>query len=285
MIRKILKSVLVLTFLGLVTVGATRAWFTSSVTAADNEIVAGTLRLAVDAGDPDTNGKTWGTDAWNVAYQSTDGSVVQKTTLFPTWEEAEPGTTYSYYMALRNLGSVPANIRFNTSGEWLSGPRFGQYLPGPDGVSDTTDDVYCPLTTQNTGNNGWPKANLAIKMNNIHQFASINCEGENGCLNLYYGLTSSHPTHHTNVAGISAGNRTGYNTDGWYYGVTGGGGSSTGNLYGLEQYEFAVYRIDMEFDGDADTGSIPYDCLQGATYQFDINTQAKQAEPAASWPQ
>ncbi len=281
--KKILKSILVLGFLGVVVVGATRAWFSSKVTASDNEIVAGTLRLAVDAGDPVTTGRIWGTDAWNVAYQSTDGSVVQQTRLFPIWDEAEPGTTYSYYMGLRNVGSVPSNVRFNTSGEWVSGPRFGGTLAGVDGINGTTDDVYCPLITDNTGVNGWPLANKAIKMNTIHQFASDNCNSENGCLNLYYGLFSSHTTPHTNVVGINSGNRTAYD-GGWYYGVTGGGGSSGGTLYELGQYEFVVYRVDMEFDGDADTGSIPYDCLQGAIYQLDINAQAKQANPAADWP-
>jgi len=279
--KKILKSLLVLTLVAVTVTQATRAWFTSTVTAADNEIVVGTLRLAVDAGDPETTGQVWGTDAWNVAYQATDGEVVQNN-YFPVWEEAEPGTTYSYYMTVRNVGSVPANVRFNTSGEWSEGPRFGQDLPGADGVSGTADDVYCPTTAENTGSNGWPMANQAIVMNNIHQYASDFCESEDGCLNLYYGLTSSHPTAHTNVAGISSGNRTAYNADGWYYGVTGGGGSEAGTPYALADHEFAVYRVDVEFDGDADTGNIPYDCLQGATYLLDINTQAKQ-DLAPNW--
>ena len=157
MIKKILKSTLVLSVL-LATVGvATRAWFTSTVTAADSQIEAGTLRVGVGTAiksdsnyDPDTSAGYW------VAYD--DGTTTYPQSSFPPIEDLYPGGVKSFYIAVSNVGSLPLNYRFVLDGSW------------PDGEDRNEGDK----------NINW----------RAHRYAAGNCEGDWGCGNVRDWLQS-----------------------------------------------------------------------------------------------
>lgn len=244
MIKKILKSVLVLALV-LATAGtATKAWFTSSVTAADNEIQSGTLLLAVDTAQSETDGRVWGVDAWNVVRELEDGTVDQRGYFIP-WTNAAPGEKHSFYVALRNRGTIGMQVRTTVTGEWVEGPRLEECEP--DGS--------------------------LVQVTNVHQFASNNCEGEYGCHNLYYSLTGLGWEH---LPGLESHDASPDPDDGYYYGTVGGGGQAEGNHYTMDENQFAVYRFDVELSEEAGN------CYQGATYHFDFVGEARQ--PGGDWP-
>ena len=78
--KRILKSLLVLTLVVATTTGATRAWFTSNVVAADNEIRTGTLRMGIRTVNEDAT-STW----WVIRDDGTQtgiiGSPLQRVTI------------------------------------------------------------------------------------------------------------------------------------------------------------------------------------------------------------
>jgi predicted ribosomally synthesized peptide with SipW-like signal peptide len=156
MLKKVLKSVLVLSLVLATGVGASRAYFTSTVTAADNQVEAGTLRLAVDATghtesnyDPDSEAGYW------VAYD--DGTQTVTNQPFEKLDKMQPGEVQSVYVGVRNFGNLPLDYRFFFDGSWPNG-----------------DD-------RNQGNKN-------IRVERVHRFATGDCQGDWGCGNLrdYY---------------------------------------------------------------------------------------------------
>jgi len=98
MLKKILKSLLVLGVLGVTLGGATKAWFTSQVTAADNEITTGTLMLAIDSSQ-EHGYRDAGSWAFPLAYtvvEDIDGVETTYDHTFETWANAEPGVSVPF---------------------------------------------------------------------------------------------------------------------------------------------------------------------------------------------
>lgn len=119
--KKILKSILVLSVVLGTTVGATRAWFTSAVTATNNEITAGTLLLGVATTQYyDSSGP-----GYNLAYDRllADGGVLNSIAQFPVLENLAPGETRSVYFSVYNRGTLPLNFRFAFNGDWTLLPN------------------------------------------------------------------------------------------------------------------------------------------------------------------
>jgi len=260
--QKILKSLLVMVIALGVGVGATGAYFTSTVTAANNQIVAGTLALSIDSSDTVTNGgiaQVFGLPySWQVAYQTPTGTV-QSGTPFTPWTAAAPGDTNNYYVAIRNLGNVPAQVKSSVTGRWVSGPRFGTTLP---------DNTVCPLDG--------PSADpTLVSVTNVRQFATGNCLGETGCENLYYGLTN---TGYTNASGIVMQDNAA--PTGTFYSVTSGTPNQANvNRVTFGSSQFAIYRVTAALSGPNTN-----DCYQGATYTFDLTSSAKQVnDPNPAW--
>ncbi len=236
MFKKVLKSLLVLTVV-LATAGlGTRAWFTSEVTAQDNQITTGTLLLAVDSTDATDSYTPPGT-GYIVVEQNEDGSVSQHNT-FPAWTVAAPGDTYSVYLAVRNKGSIPFNYRAAALGAWQDGaPRFGT--------------GSCPVDGADAD------ANL-VSVVNVHRYVSGNCESEPGCQNVRGWLNTGPWTEKAGTSLYDSGPVTGYYEDGF------------ASIWTLEPSEYVLYRVDLKLSNTTD------DCYQGATYHYDLLGEAKQ---------
>ncbi len=256
MLKKILKSLLVLSVV-LATVGtATRAWFTSTVTAADNEVTTGTLLLAVDSTRTHTYSGDWNLyDAYNVV-RDVDG-VSEDREDFEPWVNAEPGVfvaysggagvetlpagNFSVWVAVRNKGTLPLNYRFRTSGGWVADSgRLG------DG------------TCGSSGNANLVQVKEVYRYGNLSHNPDTGCESHEECRNirdalmdLGTGWTPASTTVDTFV--LSPGD--------W-----------VDDDVTLNEKEFAIYRLDMNLSENAGN------CYQGATYLYDLTAQAKQVD-------
>ncbi|MBD3279443.1 MAG: hypothetical protein GF390_01900 [Candidatus Pacebacteria bacterium] len=249
--KKLLKSLLVLAVVATTSVTSTQAYFTSEVTVEDNEIVVGTLLLALDAAQEDSYVGTWGhPNAYNLVRENEDGSVTQTYTL-EAWTNAAPGETNTYTVGIRNRGTLDMNVRAAATGAWVDGPRFGT------GGCPSTADADPTL----------------VSVSNVHQYAVTaggGCESDNGCNNLRDGLASVGAW--TPVSGLTAADSG--SVVGWYHGDTDGGGDGDA-LYTLAESEYAVYQVEVTLSPATDN------CYQGATYHFDLTAQGKQ--PAGAW--
>ncbi|HEX7017896.1 MAG TPA: SipW-dependent-type signal peptide-containing protein [Patescibacteria group bacterium] len=264
--KRILKSIFSIGALAAIMSVGTGAYFNSTAVAQDNEINTGTLLLAVDTAQNETDNRVWNVDAWNVVRENADGTVTVGNP-FITWTNAAPGEENAYYVGLRNRGTIDMNVRATATGEWVDGPRFGQVINGgPNGIlGDGDDAVACPAVED--------ADESLVQVTNVHQFASENCEGEIGCHNLYYSLTGLGWDH---LDGLGSHDASPDPDDGYYYGTVGGGGQAEGTHYLLGENEFAVYRVDVTLNGP-DTNN----CYQDATYEFDFQAEGKQeADPA-----
>lgn len=264
--KKVLRSLTIVALALTLMVGASSAYFSSSVTAQDNVISTGTLMLAVDTAQNSSYVGTWGApNAWEVVRQNLDGSVTQSNYFIP-WTNVAPGETNEYFVSVRNAGTIDANIRATATGSWVSGPRFGQTLPGNDGVAGTGDDFACPATPAEAD------ASL-VSVSNVHLFAAApgtGCENQLGCRNLRDALLTG---PWTTLSGLTAGDKTAPEA-GYYYGTTNGStnyASNQANLFNLGANEFVIYRVSTALNGPATN-----DCYQGATYNFDFTVQGKQ---------
>jgi predicted ribosomally synthesized peptide with SipW-like signal peptide len=239
MLKKVLKSVLVLSLVLATGVGASRAYFTSTVTAADNEVTTGTLLLALDSAEDDSYTGT----GYVVAVQNEDGSMNQLDD-FPAWENAEPGKTESVYVAVRNKGTLPFNFRTMVSGEWVwkSSPRHGV-----SGSGCSYDHI--------TSHNG------LVYLDSVYRFGNGNCDGEAGCRNIRDWLEGlGNGWTMKSVSANTFNNISGYFEDGFASSAT------------LDAKEFVVYRYDLKLKEKTD------DCFQGSTYQYDVLSEAIQEE-------
>jgi len=249
MIKRIIKSLLVLTVV-LATAGtATRAWFTSQVTAADNQIVTGTLLLAIDSTRTHTYVGTWGYPDAYVVVEDVDGVSTPYYTFEP-WTNAEPGAyavydgvwprpagNFSAWLAIRNKGSLEENYRAYALGDWIDGPRFG--TSGCPSLAGAVD--------------------MLVSVANVHRYPSDDCQGSQECANLYYGLKTGPWTNKAGVTADNSGPVAGYYND----------------FLSLAANEFVIYRVDFNLSSTADN------CYQGATYEYDLVGQAKQL--SAGW--
>jgi predicted ribosomally synthesized peptide with SipW-like signal peptide len=257
MIAKLIKSFLVLSVVVGVVAGAAHAYFTSSVTAEDNEIEAGSLLVAVDSAQNDSYDGTWGySNAWNVVKEELNGTVVLGNP-FLTWTGAAPGDLQHYYVGVRNRGDIPMQVRAKAVGQWVSGPRFG-----------TTG---CPANAASAN------AGL-VTVDNVHLFAMTmtptgGCDSEFGCRNLRDALGA---LGWSPVSGLTAGD-SGTGSGNWFYSTVAGAssGDDSATRYTLGEREFSIYRVDLELNSATNS------CYQGATYQFDLTVKGKQVTDPA----
>lgn len=280
--KKILKSLFTITVLSFVLFNVTGAWFTSSVTAEDNQIVAGDLRLAIDTPSMTEIGGTgsvWGIHAWNIKYQTEDGTLDSGSgKKFAVWTDATPGESQDYYLGIRNLGNVPTHVRFKISGEWVNGPRFGQTIQVVDHDDGTQTQVNCPARTE--WSTFWNRAAEKIIIDSVNQYKSDNCNGDQYCANIYYAYADHSVSQ---LAGLSANTRTSMIYGDWYYGTVEGSGVGSEIFYNLGENEFALYKTTVKFDETDVVGYENYtDCLQGATYEMDVHLEGQQ-DGAGIW--
>ncbi len=250
--KQILKSLLVMFIAGAIATTTTGAYFTSNVAAANNEIVAGTLLLAVDTAQGTSYNPVWNSQAgaWNVVGDTINGVVVGQP--FIDWTNAAPGTQNPYYVGIRNRGTIPMNVRASATGRWVSGPRFG------NGAFPS-----CP-------------ASAAVANHTLVSVASVTllptestCTAENGCLNIEDSLQNL-AAGWAPLTGLTGG--TVATPTGMFYGNTNGtmNSSAQGDLLALGAQQFVVYRVNAELSPATDN------CYQGATYTFDLAVDGKQ---------
>lgn len=263
MFKKILKSILVLTVV-LATAGvATRAWFTSTVTAANNQIQTGTLLLSIDTTQSHSaNNGTWSYPINYYVVYDNNGAVTPGHP-FESWVNAEPGVyddygtgsehvwprpagNYSWWVAVRNYGSLPMKVWADLSGTWTSVPR-NHLLEG---------------------------GNSYVIPANVHRYAvtaSAGCENHEECQSLRSALMAYSYTPAVSVAAAGSANYT--PTPGGYYLTN--NGTSGGTPLVLNKNEFAILRVDAYLDSNA-----PND-YQGATYNYTFTAKASQVgDPA-----
>jgi len=252
--KNILLSLFTIGVLGVTLTSATAAWFTSGVTAADNEITTGTLMMAMDSTQSHTYTYTGGwvlPTAYNIA-RDLDG-VMQDMADFEPWTNAEPGVAAAYdgtwprpagnfsvWVTVRNRGTLAFDYQGYATGAWTNTPRIDAGVPGCVEVD--------------------PNDNLVV-VDNVHRYAATptsGCENHEECQNLRDAL-------------IGLGTWTPAS-------VTAEDVSSPSVITGedLGPNEFVVYRVDMHLSTDANN------CYQGATYEYDLVGQAKQLD-APNW--
>ncbi len=275
--KKILKSLLVLAAVSVTMAGATRAWFTSTVTAKDNEISTGTLMLAVDSTRTHSYSPNWTLyDAYTVV-RDLDGESDQRETL-EAWTNAEPASYVAYedyvasgedpdepgnnsvWMTVRNRGSLPAKAYLNMTGEWTDLPRIGS--------------ASCTSVADEASANH----NL-VRARKVHIYGggSSACENHEECRNLRdalegLGSWSNIPATYSTVD-------VDYNT-----GLGGTGATfylstdttADGDAIYLQPNEFVVVRVDLNLSTSADN------CYQNGTYLYDVTLNGSQ-EANLSW--
>ena len=238
--KRLIKSVLLLSMVVGVVGFSSRALFSSSVTSTDNVITTGTLMAAVDSTQNHTSVVgTWTfPNAYNVV-RDVDGNIVVGDPL-ESWTGAAPNDVFSYWVAVRNRGTVPFTFIANAVGDWETLPRIGTAACNADGIYTVADaDQYL------------------VSVTNIHRYAATptgGCESNIECQNIRNAL-------------IGLGT--------WTTATTAGADDLTpaeimagdGTVIGAN--EFAIYRVYVQL-GDADN------CYQGATYNFDFTVDATQ---------
>ncbi len=262
MLKQILKSGLIITFaLGMV-VAASTAYFMSTVNASSADVNAGTMRLAIDS--THTHTLTQPTD-WYTVAEDVNGSSVSYAPL-SSWqnavlgayipytntpgEDTYPSGNQSYWVALRNTGSVPMKLKLNLGGgNWVANPAI---------------ETANPLCTS-----ALLDRNSPITARNVHIYQQDNCEGHEECQNILLGLKNLDATHPWSyVSSLKAPVDIGGSTLSDPVFLT-ADGTSTGTPIQVDSHEFLIARIDLNFD-TADN------CYQGATYNFNVTGEANQ---------
>jgi predicted ribosomally synthesized peptide with SipW-like signal peptide len=270
--KKIFKSLLVMSIaLGTSVIG-TGAYFTSTVSASNNQIVAGTLRLAIDSTQTHISGPhTWGFPNAYTIVEDDNGVSTQLNTL-ETWMNAAPGPyvpyvntvgadvlpdgNHSYWIAFRNKGTIPMKVKGNvTGGTWT--PDAGVLAANPTctaaHLNSGTPTVAAPNVTFYGTTGG----------SNI-------CKSHEECENIYYGLTSGPWTYSSDptIAGADI-NLTPPSSMVYLS----SNGLSTGTPIVLKPSEFVIARVDGHFNTSDN-------CYQGATYTYNLNGFAYQTGDA-----
>lgn len=216
MVKKLLRSILVLTVV-LATAGtATRAWFTSNVTAAENHIETGTLRAGLGTTAYTTGAGT----SYTVVYDN-NGTNTQIAN-FPVIEDIQPSnpgqTAYQkdIYVVVYNHGSLPFNYRSSVVGSWITPPAGDPNL---------------------------------MQVRRIHRYATNNWEGEWGPYNIRNWLNGLGYSWQSGVTAGTWNNWTGIFNDGQavnsmsyqIYKISVGLSSGAGNEYQDGDYQYAMY--------------------------------------------
>lgn len=269
-----------------VLVGATGAYFTSQVTAANNQITTGTLSLAFDSSRTHFRATpfAWNSgfgpfgapyDSYTVAYDNNGVNVNSST--FEPWTNAAPGLYVPYdtvanggngadnlptgnksiWVAVRNNGTVDMKVRASATGSWTSLPRTA------------TDPACTGLTPDPT----------LVSVKNVTIYGTTGgsniCKGNEECENIYYGLTGivgggwTYATS-ANIAGSDV-NFT--PAAGTAYLTT--NGTAGGTVIPLKSHEFVIARVDLNLSETANN------CYQGATYQYNLVGNASQTNDPA----
>ncbi len=136
--KRILKSLLLLALVGFTTVKATQAYFSSTVTANENVIKAGTLLMGLAS----TKDLTATGTAYNLAYDRLmdDGGVLNNLAKFPALENMQPGQSQVVYFSVYNRGTLPFNFRFAFDGDWTNLPNYSSDSGLKDRVKITRID-------------------------------------------------------------------------------------------------------------------------------------------------
>ncbi len=274
--QKLIKSALVIMMALAISVSATGAYFTSTVTASNNLISVGTLRLGIDSTRTHVTASTWngGVGPFGVPYdsytvvQDINGVSNQLSTLEP-WNNAAPGPAaaysntagadvlpdgnHSYWISLRNAGSIPMKVKGNVNGgTWTVNPAVEAANPG-----------VCTSANLNASN--------VVTVTNVTFYGTTGmtniCKGHEECENIYYGLTGlggwMYSTD-TDIAGadinVTPSSPTVYASS---------NGTSAGAPITLNQNEFVIARVDANFDTSNN-------CYQGATYTYNLTGNAYQ---------
>lgn len=226
MLKKLLKSLLVIGLLGVTVAGATKAWFTSNVTAADNQIQTGTLRAAIGT----TADVLGGGSGYTVVYDN-DGEPTQ-VGFFPVITNIQPSTAgqtaeeKDVYVAVFNTGSLPFNYQSYISGLWV-----------------TPDDGEASL----------------MQVRRIHRYATDNWEGEWGASNIRTWLNTAGYTWQPGVTADTWFNWTGIFNDGQtvnpmsyqVYKVSVGLSSEAENKYQGGAYQYVMYLQTKQINAPA----------------------------------
>jgi len=270
--KKILKSLIVLGVV-LSTVGGSVAYFTSAGSATGNQIIAGTLRLAVDSTRTHTYSGAWNLfDAYQL-WEDVDGVATFYQTL-ETWTAAAPGSyavytaeagadawpdgNHSFWVAYRNAGTIPMKVSADvTGGSWTVDPAI-QLANGT--CNSSLLDSYSTVFPRNV---------------HFYQSGASGCENHEECQNLRDGLENGPWTPYTAFSdGTPA------------YAVDYSGNPITGVVYAshngtqagvpmvLNSQEFVIARVDVNFDTTA--AGVNQNCYQGATFTYDLNGYAYQ---------
>lgn len=273
--KKILKSLLVMAIVAGSVGGATGAYFTSTVSANNNQIVVGTLRLAIDS----SRTHTYAPHVWNpfdsyTVVQDVNGVSTNYNTLEP-WLNAAPGPAapfahvtpeqtfpegnHSYWISLRNAGSIPMIVKANLgSGTWAVDPAV---QAANETCTNTHLNEASVLSVPN------------VTIYTTDGMANI-CKSQQECENIYYGLTSLPGWHYaTDPAVQVAGN---YNiipsSTTVHLSPTGAGSAPIV----LNQNEFVIARVDLNFNTSDN-------CFQGATYTYNLTGNAYQVGDVTTW--
>jgi hypothetical protein len=108
--KRIFRSLLMICLILVTTVTASLGYFVKQVTATDNAVQTGTLRLAIDSTQSGA-----GNEGYEVAR---DDGTAQQVAQLPTISNLEPGASQSIFVAIRNTGSLPFAYRARISGSW-----------------------------------------------------------------------------------------------------------------------------------------------------------------------
>lgn len=245
-----LKGLIVLTTSLLTIIGSTTAYFTSTVNANGNEIIAGSVSLALDTTSTheSVSEPLWNTHAYNVAFDN--NGVTEAVNTFESWSGALPGEFFSYYFGIRNLSNTDLKFKFRTTGEW----------------QDLRDSPECVASSS------------AVTFKNIKLFGEGNdCELNVECKNIKDGLSDlasnwlyRPSTNTTSITQELVNNGSGFN---FIYGTN--NGLDSGENIVLGPSEFVVYKMDMSLDSSID------DCYQGANYEWGIELRGYQV--TAPW--
>lgn len=266
-----MKSLIVLALVAMMAIPSTLAWFSSTVTAANNEISTGTMSMAIDS----TRTNTYANGAWNlydaytVAYDN-NGVLVNNHQLQP-WTNAEPGPYVPYaggngtepnvpgnksvWFSVRNRGTLSAKAQVVLDGRWVSGSRL-------------------PAT---------PNNNL-VRVQNIYVYGGGNsaCERHEECRNIRDGLNGRPGLGLSNVStaklpsALSSGpwNRE---LPGFTFYLTSNFSNDPTKAIVLDPNEYVIVRLDLNLSTSAGNE------YQGATYHYDVTVNGSQTVSGAPW--
>lgn len=245
------KGFFVLVSAFLTITGSTTAYFTTTVNANGNEIIAGTVSLAMDTTSSHEfiNDPIWNTHAYNVAFDN--NGVTESVDSFEVWSEALPGDSFAYYLGVRNTSTTDLKFKFRPVGEW----------------NNLRNDPLCVADP------------ASVRFENLKIFGTgTDCSSNNECHNIKEGLAnlSSSWTYRPNTTAnnfIQSFENTGTGFV-FLYGTS--DGLSTGTNIVLAPSEFVVYKMDMKLDDE-----VVDDCYQGATYDWGVELKGYQT--ASPW--